>query len=374
MNDIEDWLNSLSTPTNPTTQSNSEEDSTPSADAESPSESASLYRLSENDIEDVLDNLGFQSENEREEEEQEEEVEPSGPWHIEPAPFDEPSDEEDNISTTSEESTNRQSNNIEAPVATEETPSERDLLPENSPTLLMDDATSRFSGTEWFDEIQKARVIIAGIGGIGSNVAFQLSRLSPERIVLYDPDVVETVNMSGQLFSVQDIGNFKTEAITSMMRSYTSMHTSIYSISEEYTSASQPGDIMICGFDNMAARKTFFDSWHDHMLQYRTTQERAKCLFLDGRLSIDTLQVLCITGDNEYACDRYRNEFLFSDAEADETICSMKQTTYLACMIGSIMVNLFTNFIAGQLDPVIPYDLPFFTQYESQHMLFKTES
>ena len=55
MNDFEDWLNSLSTPTNPTTQSDSEEDSTPSADAESPSESAPLYRLSENDIEDVLD-------------------------------------------------------------------------------------------------------------------------------------------------------------------------------------------------------------------------------------------------------------------------------------------------------------------------------
>ena len=51
----------------------------------------------------------------------------------------------------------------------------------------------------------------------------------------------------------------------------------------------------------------------------------------------------------------------------------MKQTTYLACMIGSVMTNLFTNFVAGLLDPIIPYDLPFFTEYDAQHMIFKTE-
>ena len=52
----------------------------------------------------------------------------------------------------------------------------------------------------------------------------------------------------------------------------------------------------------------------------------------------------------------------------------MKQTTYLACMIGSLMVNLFTNFVAGTLNPILPYDLPFFTEYDAQNMIFNTES
>jgi hypothetical protein len=50
----------------------------------------------------------------------------------------------------------------------------------------------------------------------------------------------------------------------------------------------------------------------------------------------------------------------------------MKQTTYLACMVGSVMVNLFTNWAANLLDPAIPYDLPFFTEYDAQNMIFKT--
>lgn len=245
-------------------------------------------------------------------------------------------------------------------------------IPLNSPTLLVDEATTRFSGAEWFKEIQKARIIVAGIGGIGSNVAFQLARMIPANLTLYDDDNVEMVNMAGQLFGRRDIGESKVKAITNMIYNYTSMNQ-VLAIKEKFTSDTEPGDIMICGFDNMIARATFFTSWVDH-LKNKTEEERKKCLYLDGRLSIDTLQILCITGDDDYNISRYRKEFLFSDSMADATVCSMKQTTYLACMIGSLMVNLFTNFIANSLNPIIPYDLPFFTEYDAQNMLFKTES
>lgn len=245
-------------------------------------------------------------------------------------------------------------------------------IPLNSPTLLIDESTTRFSGAEWFNEIQKARIIVAGIGGIGSNVAFQLARMIPANLTLYDDDIVEMVNMAGQLFSINDIGKSKVNAIADMIYNYTSMRQ-VWTVQSKFTSDMEPGDIMICGFDNMRARATFFSSWVGH-IKDKTEEERKKCLYLDGRLSIDTLQILCITGDDQYNIDRYKKEFLFSDSMADATVCSMKQTTYLACMIGSLMVNLFTNFIANTLNPIIPYDLPFFTEYDAQNMIFKTES
>lgn len=245
-------------------------------------------------------------------------------------------------------------------------------LPLNSPSLLVDEATTRFSGASWFDKIQKSRVIIAGIGGIGSNVAFQLARMAPANITLYDEDIVERVNMAGQLYSTNDIGQRKVDAIASMISAYT-LARQINAVPSKFTDSTEAGDIMICGFDNMAARKTFYNSWKRHV-QTLTPDSRAKCLFLDGRLSIDTLQIFCIQGDDKVNMDRYETEFLFSDFQAEHTVCSMKQTTYLACMIGSLMVNLFTNFIANSLNPVIPYDLPFFTEYDSPNMLFKTQS
>ena len=243
-------------------------------------------------------------------------------------------------------------------------------LPPNSPTLLIDNATSRFSGTEWYNEILKSRIILAGIGGIGSNCAFQIARMAPAALFMYDDDIVEIANMSGQLYSRNDVGKAKVDAIADMVRDYTSTRN-IYAIRDKFTSSSEAGNIMICGFDNMEARKTFFNSWKNHVMSL-PEEARKKCLYLDGRLSINVLQVFCITGDDSYNMERYEEDYFFADSEAEGEVCSLKQTTYLACMIGSIMVNLFTNFIADTLNPIMPYDLPFFTEYDAQNMIFKT--
>lgn len=260
---------------------------------------------------------------------------------------------------------------IDVPIIHEEATAEEPLVPLNSPTLLLDESTTRFSGAEWFNEIQKKSIIIAGCGGIGSNLVFQLARMVPASMVLYDDDTVEMVNMAGQLFARNDIGMAKVTAIANMITAYTNMQN-IYAIQGKFGPTTEAGDIMMCGFDNMDARRTFFERWLLHV-EDKPLEEQRNCLFLDGRLSLDTLQVLCIAGDDRFNINRYRSEFLFSDEEAEHTVCSMKQTTYLACMIGSIMVNLFTNWVANSLDPIIPYDLPFFTEYDAQNMIFKTE-
>ena len=355
MDDIDDILQNLEIPVE---DSNSSQDSTPTEETN--------MSPSDEELNEIIEDNGLSEESEEE-------------------PYDENQRERNDIDAENIAVDIAQERNAETVVTIqEEEPQEESTaitennipddakIPLNSPTLLIDESTTRFSGAEWFTEIQKARIIVAGIGGIGSNVAFQLARMIPANLTLYDDDTVEMVNMAGQLFSSKDIGEAKVNAIANMIYNYTSIRQ-VFTIKDKFTSDKEAGDIMICGFDNMRARATFFSSWIGH-LKDKTEEERKKCLYLDGRLSIDTLQILCITGDDHYNIDRYKKEFLFSDSMADATVCSMKQTTYLACMIGSLMVNLFTNFIANSLNPIIPYDLPFFTEYDAQNMLFKTES
>lgn len=40
-------------------------------------------------------------------------------------------------------------------------------IPTNSGSLLVDEATSRFSSAIWYEAIQKKTIILAGVGGIG---------------------------------------------------------------------------------------------------------------------------------------------------------------------------------------------------------------
>lgn len=350
MNNIDEWLNSLGFDEEPQPAT----DNFPSTEPITEPTESSTQELSENDFDDILSDLGFSEVQEAEIVEDDEDEE----------------EEEEEVENTSTEEELMQANRIsispniaerfqvsvyigEGPVPLEglnpelTPPAPAPLIQPNSPTLLMNDATSRFSGTEWYNEIQRKRIIIAGMGGIGSNLAFQIARMHPDAITLYDDDEVERANMSGQLFALTDVGEFKVNAVANKIYNFTTTEH-VMAVPERFTANSEASDIMMCGFDNMEARGTFYRQWLVHV-DSKPEEEKKKCLFLDGRLSIDTLQIFCITGDDTANMARYSNNYLFSDDEADETVCSMKQTTYLACMIGSLMTNLFTNFVANLL-------------------------
>lgn len=264
----------------------------------------------------------------------------------------------------------QESRTEEATIETE-TQERENIIPENSRTILLDEYTSRFNSAIWYDKIRTMRVILAGVGGIGSYIGFLLSRLQINRLVLYDPDVVESVNISGQMYPLSSIGEFKTEALAKILRDFSNFYG--YNIvSQRFTSDSDAGPIMICGFDNMEARKTFFLKWKSYVKACRKPQE---CLFIDGRLAAEEFQVLTIQGDDDRAIQEYETKWLFSDEEAEATICSYKQTTFMANMIASVMVNAFVNFAANLSDPapIIPRDIPFFISYSADTMFTKVE-
>lgn len=244
-----------------------------------------------------------------------------------------------------------------------------DEIPKNSETLLISEETSRFNSAIWFDKTRKQDVTIAGLGGIGSYVVFMLSRLDVNTMTLYDPDIVERVNLSGQLYNSNQIGDYKVDAVASMIANYSNYY-SFVAKHEKLDENSMISKVTICGFDNMKARKDAFRNWTNFVARL-PEEERGECLFIDGRLAAEELQVFCIKGDDTDGERRYE-PYLFSDSQAAPTVCSYKQTTFMANMIGSIIVNLFINFVANQCNPLIDRDLPFYTEYNAETMYFKT--
>lgn len=244
-----------------------------------------------------------------------------------------------------------------------------DEIPKNSETLLINEETSRFNSAIWFDKTRKQDVTIAGLGGIGSYVVFMLSRLDVNTMTLYDPDIVERVNLSGQLYNSNQIGDYKVDAVANMIANYSNYY-SFVAKHEKLDENSMISKVTICGFDNMKARKDAFRNWTNFVARL-PEEERGECLFIDGRLAAEELQVFCIKGDDTDGERRYE-PYLFSDSQAAPTVCSYKQTTFMANMIGSIIVNLFINFVANQCNPLIDRDLPFYTEYNAETMYFKT--
>lgn len=240
-------------------------------------------------------------------------------------------------------------------------------IPENSKSIIISDTTSRFSGAIWYDKVKQTAVTLAGVGGIGSWCALLLAKLNVFELDMYDFDRVEATNIAGQFYGINQIGNSKVSAVANSIRNYANYNNYVCR-PERFVATSPANNIMICGFDNMTARKTFFKSW---LARVNASTDKSKLLFIDGRLNAEEFQIFAIQGDDTNAIEKYINEYLFDDSEVEEAVCSYKQTSFMANMIASYMINIFVNFIANQCDPIIPRDVPFFTSYTADTMFTK---
>ncbi|OQW53402.1 MAG: hypothetical protein A4S09_07320 [Proteobacteria bacterium SG_bin7] len=75
------------------------------------------------------------------------------------------------------------------------------------------------NGTEGQDKIRKLRVGVAGLGGMGSNIAEIFARLGVGHLRITDPDTIERTNINRQVIAFEDtIGKKKAEASANELR------------------------------------------------------------------------------------------------------------------------------------------------------------
>ena len=231
--------------------------------------------------------------------------------------------------------------------------------------MSVSDQYGRLKGAEWFSSLYKRDILVLGAGGIGSWLSLFLSRIGAN-LYIYDMDLYEEHNMSGQAVTKSSIGTLKTVAIKQLIEKFSP--DCEVSLGGEYTSESMTNDIVLCGFDNMKARKVAFLRWkafvEDNVgfSNEEYEEKRRTSFFMDGRLNAEHLQIFSIRGDDKEAIKKYEKEHLFDDSEVEEQDCTFKQTTHCAAMIASKMVSFLVNW--GYNIKVSPIrTVPFFYEY-----------
>lgn len=229
----------------------------------------------------------------------------------------------------------------------------------------MNEANLRFRGAEWFLSAQKS-VTLVGCGGLGSNIAVSLCRVVGDcRFQLWDPDKVEYRNLAGQNFGVSDVGKHKAAVVAEQCANFnpiinTYTNSMVFTLHDDLNT-----DIVVTGLDNMASRYTVFDSFK--------AADRPS-LLIDARLSAEKWQVFCVPKDDKKALRVYEEEWLFPDSEAEEDVCSYKQTAFAAQMCASFVTNVYVNYCANLLkekdDPTRRY-VPFMTEYDATQMVLR---
>lgn len=69
-----------------------------------------------------------------------------------------------------------------------------------------------------YEKLKNSKIAIAGLGGLGSNVAISLARAGIGELFLVDFDTVDITNLNRQQYFTEDIGRKKTEALSAFIR------------------------------------------------------------------------------------------------------------------------------------------------------------
>lgn len=218
--------------------------------------------------------------------------------------------------------------------------------------MIADEQYTAFKGLPWFNHID-SYVTIGGAGGIGSYLAYFLSRAG-FKIYIRDFDIVEKRNLSGQFYTRDDIGRLKVSAVYNTVKKF-SPSTAIITDQNRINSDSEiTGYYFFSAFDNMLARKNLFEIWKRNVTRTYIPSGIVP-IFIDGRLEAEQLQIFCVTKERITEYEKY----LFDDSEVDDTVCTVKQTSHVAGMIATLMTSFFTNHVTNMVEKAYVRDVPF---------------
>ena len=118
-------------------------------------------------------------------------------------------------------------------------------------------------GKELHRAFSSAKVAICGLGGLGSNIAIALARVGIGKLLLCDFDRVDITNLHRQQYKADQIGMYKTYALTDNLREinpYIELETHTERIAEENAVTLLQGVDIICeAFDNAEAKAMLTD-------------------------------------------------------------------------------------------------------------------
>lgn len=225
--------------------------------------------------------------------------------------------------------------------------------------MKLKDSRIRFSSVDWFDELRE--ISIGGVGTIGTHLSLSLARSGDHTLILYDNDVVEMENLSGQLFPLKSIGTSKVDAVKALILEYTEADdTKLFPVNELIKEGTYVSTVCFSCFDNMKGRKVMFEEW---------CKLEDREIFIDGRMTIESYEVYVVTKGNE---DRYRAT-LFDDSELPDQICSFKNTSHTGALIGARMTVMFTNHLANMKMGIAMRSVPFKFREEMQMNLINID-
>lgn len=200
---------------------------------------------------------------------------------------------------------------------------------------------------EYFQpEKVRGRIHIIGCGAIGSTVGELIAKTGLTNITLYDFDKVESHNIANQMFTENDIGKYKVDALAERMISINpEMKQSLKIEREGWHGQKLAGYVFLC-VDNIDLRREIATSNKDNM--------NVKAMF-DFRMRLTDAQHYAADWKNVKMIEAFLNSMNFTQeegkAETPVSACNMELS--FASTVFTIVAAGISNFVKFVKDGVL---------------------
>jgi sulfur carrier protein ThiS adenylyltransferase len=158
-----------------------------------------------------------------------------------------------------------------------------------------------------YNALKKSKVAIAGLGGLGSNIAIMLSRTGIGKLLLVDFDTVEPSNLNRQQYLIKDLGKYKTDAlkdIISQINPFVDVETKTVKITTEIVEELFSGYDIVCeAFDKPGEKAMLINGLSLKLPDMKIVSASGLAGF-ESSNSIKTRKLL----NNLYLCGDLENE------------------------------------------------------------------
>lgn len=158
-------------------------------------------------------------------------------------------------------------------------------------------------GEEIHKKVKAAVIGIAGLGGLGSNIAIALARLGVKKMILVDFDRVDITNVNRQAYFLRHIGELKTNALCELIKEINPFMTlethEAYVDRDNALDLFKGVDVMVEAFDTPESKAALTETILVH-----TDIPLVAASGMAGALSSNTVQTKKVR-DRFYLCGDY---------------------------------------------------------------------
>jgi len=176
---------------------------------------------------------------------------------------------------------------------------------------------------------------VIGAGGIGSWATLALAKMGCREITVYDFDKVEEQNIPSQIYSPEDIGKYKVDALSETIHKMTGVD--IYTVPNNFQESSyDKHKFLICAVDSLDERRKI---WTEII----KTNPLFFDVFLDARMAKELIKIHIVSPFSPYSVKKYLHS-INTSIPAYEESCTAKSVVYNTFMCGGLIASIVKKY------------------------------